>query len=186
MDSATGFHPPQTQLRLKTRRELEQEIEERVAEERKRLEQKAGARQAPKHFHRPIERPFTAAERNKVTILFGGLTWKHEWLIRSAFESAGYKVALLPTPDVAGFQLGKEFGNNVQCNPTYFMVGHLIKYLQSLEAQGMSRQEIVDNYVFFTAGSCGPCRFGMYEAEYRLGVQNAGFDGFRILLFQQD
>jgi predicted nucleotide-binding protein (sugar kinase/HSP70/actin superfamily) len=26
----------------------------------------------------------------------------------------------------------------------------------------------------------------MYEAEYRLGVQNAGFDGFRILLFQQD
>jgi predicted nucleotide-binding protein (sugar kinase/HSP70/actin superfamily) len=26
----------------------------------------------------------------------------------------------------------------------------------------------------------------MYEAEYRLGVQNAGFEGFRILLFQQD
>jgi predicted nucleotide-binding protein (sugar kinase/HSP70/actin superfamily) len=186
MDSATSFHPPQTQLRLKTRRELEQEIEQRVAEERARLERQARARQTPTHFHRPIERPFTAAERNKVTILFGGLTWKHEWLIRSAFESAGYKVALLPTPDVAGFQLGKEFGNNGQCNPTYFMVGHLIKYLQSLEAQGMSRQEIVDNYVFFTAGSCGPCRFGMYEAEYRLGVQNAGFDGFRVLLFQQD
>src|SRR5262249_26938401 len=34
--------------------------------------------------------------------------------------------------------------------------------------------------------SCGPCRFGMYEAEYRLGVENAGFKGFRILLFQQD
>ena len=121
-----------------------------------------------------------------MTILFGGLTWKHEWLIRSAFESAGYKVRVLPTPDVAGFQLGKEYGNNGQCNPTYFMVGHLIKYLQALEAQGLSRQEIVDNYVFFTAGSCGPCRFGMYEAEYRLGVQNAGFDGFRVLLFQQD
>ena len=26
----------------------------------------------------------------------------------------------------------------------------------------------------------------MYEAEYRLGLQNAGFDGFRVLLFQQD
>ena len=25
----------------------------------------------------------------------------------------------------------------------------------------------------------------MYEAEYRLAVQNAGFDGFRVLLFQQ-
>jgi predicted nucleotide-binding protein (sugar kinase/HSP70/actin superfamily) len=171
---------------LKSRHELEQEIDRRVGEERRRLDQKARARPTPAHFHRPVERPFTAAERDRVTILFGGLTWKHEWLIRSAFESAGYKVALLPTPDVAGFQLGKEYGNNGQCNPTYFMVGHLIKYLQSLEAQGLSRQEIIDNYVFFTAGSCGPCRFGMYEAEYRLGVQNAGFDGFRILLFQQD
>ena len=62
----------------------------------------------------------------------------------------------------------------------------MIKYLKGLEAKGLSRQHIVDKYVFFTAGSCGPCRFGMYEAEYRLGVQNAGFDGFRILLFQQD
>jgi hypothetical protein len=65
------------------------------------------------------------------------------------------------------------------------MVGHLIQYLQNLEKQGMTREEIIDKYVFFTAGSCGPCRFGMYEAEYRLAVQNAGFDGFRILLFQQ-
>src|SRR5262245_43203769 len=164
---------------------IEREIERRVAEERRRLEAASPA-PARVHFHRPVERPFTAAERYRVTILFGGLTWKHEWLIRSAFESAGYKVALLPTPDVAGFQLGKEFGNNGQCNPTYFMTGHLIKYLQGLEARGLSRQEIVDNYVFFTAGSCGPCRFGMYEAEYRLSVENAGFHGFRILLFQQD
>ena len=26
----------------------------------------------------------------------------------------------------------------------------------------------------------------MYEAEYRLALQNAGFDGFRVLLFQQN
>ncbi|MCY7361182.1 MAG: activator of (R)-2-hydroxyglutaryl-CoA dehydratase, partial [Ignavibacteria bacterium] len=35
------------------------------------------------------------------------------------------------------------------------------------------------------AGACGPCRFGMYEAEYRLALRNSGFDGFRVLLFQQ-
>ena len=51
---------------------------------------------------------------------------------------------------------------------------------------GLTKQEIIDNYVFFTAGSCGPCRFGMYESEYRLALQNAGFDGFRVLLFQQN
>ncbi|MCC7418618.1 MAG: activator of (R)-2-hydroxyglutaryl-CoA dehydratase [Acidobacteria bacterium] len=170
---------------MKSKAEIEHEIRRRVDDERRRLE--AARREPPAaHFHRPVERPFTAAERNRVTILFGGLTWKHEWLIRSAFQSAGYKVELLPVPDVAGFQLGKEFGNNGQCNPTYFMTGHLIKYLQGLEAKGLSRQQIVDDYVFFTAGSCGPCRFGMYEAEYRLAVENAGFRGFRVLLFQQD
>ncbi len=86
---------------------------------------------------------------------------------------------------VDDFQAGKEFGNNGQCNPTYFTVGNLVRYLQKLEQQGQTRQQIIDNYVFFTAGSCGPCRFGMYEAEYRFALQNAGFDGFRVLLFQQ-
>jgi predicted nucleotide-binding protein (sugar kinase/HSP70/actin superfamily) len=176
---------PGISLPLKSRREVEEEIARRVAEERRRLELHAGLRTDVQHFQRPTERPFTAAERDKVTVLIGGLTWKHERLIKSVFQSAGYNVEIMPTPDVPSFQLGKEFGNNGQCNPTYFMVGHLIKFLQGLEAEGMSRQDIIDRYVFFTAGSCGPCRFGMYEAEYRLAVQNAGFDGFRILLFQQ-
>ena len=88
-----------TVLPLRSRDEIEREIQRRVSEERRRLEAQAGSR-GRAHLHRPVERPFTAAERDKVTILFGGLTWKHEWLIRSAFESAGYKVELLPTPDV--------------------------------------------------------------------------------------
>jgi predicted nucleotide-binding protein (sugar kinase/HSP70/actin superfamily) len=137
------------------------------------------------HFKRPVERPFTAAERDRVTLLIGGLTRKHDQLLQAAFQLAGYHVEILPTPDLAAFQLGKEYGNNGQCNPVYFMAGHLIEFLQSLEARGLRRQEIIDRYVFFTAGSCGPCRFGMYEAEYRLALQNAGFEGFRVLLFQQ-
>jgi predicted nucleotide-binding protein (sugar kinase/HSP70/actin superfamily) len=114
------------------------------------------------------------------------LTWKHEELIKAVFVGNGYKCEMVPVPNVAAFQLGKEYGNNGQCNPTYFTVGNLVQYLQGLEAKGIPRQEILDNYVFFTAGSCGPCRFGMYEAEYRFALQNAGFDGFRVLLFQQN
>src|SRR5918992_5824318 len=188
MPASTSDHtqPTGIPVMLKSRSEIEKEIARRLAAERERLEQRAGMRADVNHFQRPKELPFTAAERDKVTVLIGGLTWKHEWLVKSVFQSAGYNVEIMPTPDVPSFQLGKEFGNNGQCNPTYFMVGHLIKFLQGLEAQGLSRQEIIDRYVFFTAGSCGPCRFGMYEAEYRLGVQNAGFDGFRILLFQQN
>lgn len=139
----------------------------------------------PAHFKRPVERPFTRAERSTTTILFGGLTWKHERLIQGVLEGLGYKAQPLPTPDRRAFQTGKEYGNNGQCNPTYFTVGNLVRYLESLRAQGVPREEILDRYVFFTAGACGPCRFGMYEAEYRLALRNAGFDGFRVLLFQQ-
>jgi predicted nucleotide-binding protein (sugar kinase/HSP70/actin superfamily) len=161
----------------------EQEIRERLEAERARLRKIAGLDE-PQHFHRPIERAFKAEERSRVTILFGGFTWKHEDLIRAVFQGCGYRCEKLPVPDVPAFQTGKEFGNNGQCNPTYFTVGNLVQYLQFLEKEGLSRQQILDNYVFFTAGSCGPCRFGMYEAEYRFALKNAGFDGFRVLLFK--
>jgi predicted nucleotide-binding protein (sugar kinase/HSP70/actin superfamily) len=139
-----------------------------------------------KQYRRPFERPFAAEESAKVTILVGGLTQKHEEFIRAVFQGSGYRCELLPLPDQAAFLLGKEFGNNGQCSPAYFTSGALIQYLRNLESQGMSRKDIVDQYLYFTAGSCGPCRFGMYAAEYRLALQNAGFDGFRVLRFQQD
>jgi predicted nucleotide-binding protein (sugar kinase/HSP70/actin superfamily) len=161
----------------------EADIKARLEAERTRLRKIAGLDQ-PEHFHRPVERAFTAEQRPQTTILFGGFTWKHEDLIRAVFQGSGYRCEKLPVPDVPAFQTGKEFGNNGQCNPTYFTVGNLVQYLQFLEKEGITRQQILDNYVFFTAGSCGPCRFGMYEAEYRFALKNAGFDGFRVLLFK--
>ncbi|HUM04213.1 MAG TPA: hypothetical protein VLT90_02055 [Terriglobales bacterium] len=163
--------------------ESDVEIKRRLEAERARLRKIAGLDQSA-HFHRPVERAFTAEQRPHTTILFGGFTWKHEDLIRAVFQGCGYRCEKLPVPNVAAFQTGKEFGNNGQCNPTYFTVGNLVQYLQFLEKEGIGRQQILDNYVFFTAGSCGPCRFGMYEAEYRFALKNAGFDGFRVLLFK--
>src|SRR5579864_7922756 len=166
---------------------IEDVIQQRLAEERARLEREAGVVKREVHqFKKPVEHPFTADQRGRTTLLFGGLTWKHEKLVHGALEGLGYLAEAVPTPNVSAFQAGKEYGNNGQCNPTYFTVGNLVQYLQFLESQGQSKREICDNYIFFTAGSCGPCRFGMYEAEYRLALQNAGFGDFRVLLFQQN
>src|SRR5688572_18450140 len=166
--------------------QLEEMIQQRLREERTRLEQEAGIEEASHaHFRRPEERPFTKAQRPHTTVLFGGLTWKHERILQGSIAGLGYKVMPLANADKQSFQIGKEYGNNGQCNPTYFTVGNLVKYLQSLEAQGLTKRSIIDNYVYVTAGACGPCRFGMYEAEYRLALRNAGFDGFRVMLFQQ-
>jgi predicted nucleotide-binding protein (sugar kinase/HSP70/actin superfamily) len=164
----------------------EELIRQHLIDERARLEQEAGLdpRQM-QHFERPVERPFTRDQRPHTTVLYGGLTWKHEHLIQGALAGLGYLCEPLPVPDVAAFQLGKEYGNNGQCNPTYFTVGNLVKHLQTLERGGVSRQDILGKYIFVTAGACGPCRFGMYESEYRLALRNSGFDGFRVILFQQ-
>jgi predicted nucleotide-binding protein (sugar kinase/HSP70/actin superfamily) len=158
-----------------------------LAAARERLASRANrAAGAGEQFRRPAERPFLASERDKVTILFGGLTATHERLIQAVFESCGHSSLPLPAADLDACQVGKQYCNNGVCNPAYFTIGSLIRYLQQLEASGMSRQDIIDRHVFFTAGSCGPCRFGMYESEYRLALRNAGFDGFRVLLFQQE
>jgi predicted nucleotide-binding protein (sugar kinase/HSP70/actin superfamily) len=161
-------------------------IQRRLEEERARLARELGIEEVEREPHaRPVEHRFTKSQRPHTTVLHGGLTFKHEKLIDAALTGLGYRPQSMPCPDVAAFQTGKEYGNNGQCNPTYFTVGNLVQYLQGLEQQGMSREEIIDNYIFVTAGACGPCRFGMYEAEYRLALRNSGFDGFRVLLFQQ-
>jgi predicted nucleotide-binding protein (sugar kinase/HSP70/actin superfamily) len=165
----------------------EETIQARLAEARAKLEAEAGLDTAPRtHFKRPTELSFTRSDREHTTLLFGGLTWKHEKLIKGAWEGLGYKCETLPSPDVRAFQLGKEYGNNGQCNPTYFTVGNLVQFLQKKrDEEGVTADQLSDEYVFLTAGACGPCRFGMYEAEYRLALRNSGFDRFRVMLFQQ-
>ena len=94
----------------------EELIRQRLEDERRRLEKEAGLEKRPsQHFHKPIENPFTKSQRDRTTILFGGLTWKHESLIHGALESLGYKCEALPVPNKKAFQLGKEYGNNGQC-----------------------------------------------------------------------
>ncbi|MCF6283780.1 MAG: activator of (R)-2-hydroxyglutaryl-CoA dehydratase [Candidatus Hydrogenedentes bacterium] len=140
----------------------------------------------PAQFKRPVERAYSRKDRDTTTVLYGGLTLRHERLLKAVFTSLSYRLDLVPTAVKADFQAGKEYGNNGQCNPTYFTVGSLVNYLKDLrDNQDIPTEDILKNYAFITAGSCGPCRFGMYEAEYRLALRNSGFDGFRVLMFQQ-
>jgi predicted nucleotide-binding protein (sugar kinase/HSP70/actin superfamily) len=132
-----------------------------------------------------VPRTFTREQREHTTILVSGLTMAHDLFIQAALRGIGYKVLAMDVPDNDALQFGREYGNRGQCNPTYFTVGNLVKYLDSLRERGMSKDEIVKNHVFITAGACGPCRFGTYVTEYRKALRDSGFDGFRVLLFQQ-
>ncbi|HVZ32731.1 MAG TPA: 2-hydroxyglutaryl-CoA dehydratase, partial [Polyangiaceae bacterium] len=133
-----------------------------------------------------IDPQFSAKERPHMTILNSGLTMAHDYLVSGALKGRGYTTRHLDCPDNESLRHGKEFGNVSQCNPTYFTVGNLVKELCRLRDQeGLSTEHILKHYVFLTAGACGPCRFGMYVTEYRKALRDAGFDGFRVMLFQQ-
>ncbi|WP_309499276.1 hypothetical protein [Sulfurovum sp.] len=127
------------------------------------------------------------ASKKETIMLSGGLTILQDQLIQAALQSLGENYISMPNPNFESFQKGKAYGNKGQCNPTYFTVGNLVKYLQNLrDTQGLSAEEIVKKYVYITAGGCGPCRFGMYITEYKKALRDAGFDGFRITSFEHD
>ncbi len=163
--------------------DLDAELAKFEAEERKRLGLPAEG--ADEQWRDPLPSTFTAAQRAHTTLLVCGLTMAHDMFIKSSLRGIGYNVEALDVPDTAALHFGREFGNRGQCNPTYFTVGNLVKHLTQLRDGGMSTEDIVENYVFVTAGACGPCRFGTYVTEYRKALRDSGFDGFRVLLFQQ-
>ncbi len=164
--------------------EIELELKRFEEEERARL----GITPDREHWVEEMaDLSFSKKEREEygVTLLVCGLTMAHDYFIEGALKGLGYDVMHLEVPDNEALRYGKEFGNRGQCNPTYFTVGNLVKFLCLLRDKGMSEDEIVKKYVFLTAGACGPCRFGMYVTEYRKALRDAGFDGFRVMLFQQ-
>ncbi len=163
--------------------DVEKELALFEAEERARL---GLDKQEKQWLETMANAQFSAAERPRITLLIAGLTLAHDYLIEAALKGLGYNVMTLECPTNDALRFGKEFGNRGQCNPTYFTVGNLVKFLCYLrDEKGMSTDEVVKNYAFVTAGACGPCRFGMYVTEYRKALRDAGFEGFRVILFQQ-
>ncbi|MFO0550244.1 MAG: 2-hydroxyglutaryl-CoA dehydratase [Polyangiaceae bacterium] len=167
----------------RTLAEIERELEFHAQAERERLGIKAERKQWVDEMLDPQIR---RKERENITLLISGLTAAQDFLTEGALRGLGYKVEYIGMSDNAGLQVGKEFGNRGQCNPTYYTVGGLVNHLIQLrDKHGLTSEEVVKNYVFVTAGACGPCRFGMYVTEYRKALRDAGFDGFRVMLFQQ-
>ena len=161
-------------------RQLQRELVDFIAAEKRNLGMDDVA-----HWRDQVNDKFTAAQRPFTTLLVSGLTFAHDAFVTAGLRGLGYRVKALDCPDYESLRFGKEFGNRGQCNPTYFTVGNLVKTLTQMRDSGIPTEEIVGKYIFLTAGACGPCRFGSYITEYRKALRDAGFDGFRVALFQQ-
>jgi len=120
-------------------------------------------------------------EKDNVTLLFGGLTWKHERLIQGAVERAGYKIQSLTDITRQDLDIGKEYIDVGACCPTTFTAGNLARNLKALEEK-YGREGVTNNYIFVTIGACGPCRFGQYHESYERVLEGLNLTDFRLFL----
>jgi hypothetical protein len=130
-------------------------------------------------------RPFTRAQRDSTTVLFGGLHWRLERLLQAVLENSGYKARILPVATKEDLLTGREVADIGQCCPTSFTTGNLVNFLKK-ESKQVGVEAVNEKYVYLTAGSCGACRFGQYHASYELALRNSGLERFRMFLMAQD
>ncbi|MEM9692226.1 MAG: 2-hydroxyglutaryl-CoA dehydratase, partial [Myxococcota bacterium] len=120
---------------------IEAHLEAYAEAERERLGIHEGRKQ---WIDEMVDPSFKKEERPHVTLLISGLTKAQDFLVEGALRGVGYNVENIGCPDTDALQVGKEYGNRAQCNPTYFTVGNLVKHLITLrDEKGLSTQEII-------------------------------------------
>lgn len=137
------------------------------------------------HYRAYTPQPFTRAERDSVTVLFGGLHWRIERVIQAVLENGGNRAEVLPIATREDLLTGREVADIGQCCPTSFTTGNLVNFAKK-KSQEHGVEETAKRYIYLTAGACGACRFGQYHQSYELGLRNSGLEAFRMFLLDQD
>src|ERR1700691_4378989 len=121
------------------------------------------------HYSAYKPRPFTREQRADTTILYGGLTWKHERMMQGALHNLKYKAEPLPNIAREDLDAGKELIDTGACCPTIFTTGSLVNFLKK-EVAVNGKQKTLDDYVFLTAGAGGRRGFGQYHESYAMAL----------------
>jgi predicted nucleotide-binding protein (sugar kinase/HSP70/actin superfamily) len=137
------------------------------------------------HYSAYKPKPFTRDQRAETTILYGGLTWKHERMMQGALHNLKYKAEPLPNIAREDLDAGKELIDTGACCPTIFTTGSLVNFLKK-EVHEHGKEEVNKKFVYLTAGACGPCRFGQYHESYAMALDGLGLRDFRLFLLAQD
>ncbi len=82
------------------------------------------------HYRAYSPKPFTRAERDSVTVVFGGLHWRVERIIQAVLESVGNKAEVLPVATKEDLLTGREVADIGQCCPTSFTTGNLVNFIK--------------------------------------------------------
>ena len=127
-------------------------------------------------------------DKKKVTIMYSMIERRKSYFLRAYLIRHGFNFLDMGDHIAEDVRWGKEYGNRMECNPMYFTSGSFIRHLMMLHKEkGLSKEEVVEKYVFLSGGGqCGPCRYGMYPQEYLKVANDAGFKGFRLMVFSSE
>ncbi|WP_253957111.1 hypothetical protein [Paenibacillus oleatilyticus] len=96
----------------KKKTENQLSLEEKLLQFQKEQEKALGLDQANRHqWFDPVPRQFLAKDKSATTLLFGGLTMAHDYLVEGALKGLGYTVKHMDCPDNESLR----FGENSRC-----------------------------------------------------------------------
>ncbi len=137
------------------------------------------------HYRNP---PWKRADRDRVTVLLSVVEPRKARFVSAFLKRLGINHLDLGNFEHEDMMVGRQYCSPNLCNPVYFMTGRILRAVDGIRGRtGWTRAEIVDRYVFVCpSGPCSPCRYGMYTEEYFKAVNDAGYEGFRIITFSSD
>ena len=121
-------------------------------------------------------RPTSAGEQTKTpvapakswrTILAPQMSPLHFQFMEAAFQRAGYRLVVLPTPQQSAIDEGLQYVNNDACYPAIIVVGQLLQALRSGEYD-------LNHTAVILAQTNGGCRATNYVAIARKALRDAG------------
>src|ERR1700691_4191552 len=121
------------------------------------------------HYSAYKPRPFTRQQRADTTILYGGLTWKHERMMQGALHNLKYKAEPLPNIAREDLDAGKELIDTGACCPTIFTTGSLVNFLKK-EVHEHAKQEVNNKFVSLSSAAGGRRGFGQYHESYAMAL----------------
>ncbi len=116
------------------------------------------------------------------TLLVGGISGAHDPLLAAALRGLGVDAQPVGVPDGASLATGRSLLARGHCNPTYYLAGALV---ERLRREPLGPAERGARFAHLTAGSCGPCRFATYAAEYRRAISAAGLGPVPVVVIDQ-
>jgi len=109
---------------------------------------------------------FTKEMKDKHTIICPQMAPIHFDIIKDAFESCGYNLAVMPAIDKEAIELGLKYVNNDACYPALIVVGQVLRALFSGEFD-------VNNTSIFMSQTGGGCRASNYIGFIRKALAKA-------------